>query len=145
MPGKPIPKPAALRQRRNKVSTRATLQAGPDDARPSRAPVLDPGRPWHKMTRRWWHDIWHSPMAPEFLKTDMHGLFRLAVLVDRFWFEPSVPLASEIRQQQAAYGLTPIDRRRLQWEVGRAESATRKPPARIQTGDDPRERLRAVK
>ena len=98
------------------------------------------------MTRFWWRDIWCSPMAPEFLKTDMHGLLRLAVLIDEFWNNPTVSLASEIRHQGAQFGLTPIDRRRLQWEVERAETAVRKkPPTRTQVGDDPRERLRMVK
>lgn len=140
------PKSAGTRQRRNKTSTHATLHVGPGDGRPLRAPSLGKDRQWHKMTRWWWRDIWHSPMAPEFLKTDMHGLLRLAVLVDDFWKDPTVSLAAEIRHQGALFGLTPIDRRRLQWEVERAESAGRKrPPARLQTGEDPRERLRAVK
>ena len=97
------------------------------------------------MTVAWWRDIWASPMAPEFLKADVHGLYLLAELVDRFWLEPSVALAAEIRHHRMAFGLTPIDRRRLQWEVERAETATRKRPAiRPQTGADPRERLRMV-
>jgi hypothetical protein len=101
------------------------------------------------MTVAWWADIWASPMAPEFLKADVHGLYLLAELVDRFWHEPSpsmsLSIAAEIRHHRMAFGLTPIDRRRLQWEVERAESAQRKkPPIRPQVGDDPRERLRVV-
>lgn len=103
-------------------------------------------RKWHLMTRAWWRDVWHSPMAAEFLEADVHGLYRLAVLVDLFWFEPSTPLAAEIRQQQAAYGLTPIDRRRLQWEVERVEKAAqkRRPTTSLVDGD-PRSLLRVVK
>lgn len=87
-------------------------------------------------------------MAPEFLKSDLHGLFRLAVLVDAFWREPSKELAAEIRLQQAAYGLSPLDRRRLQWEIKRSEAekkpqpAAAPPPRRI---TDPRRALRALK
>ncbi|HXG36535.1 MAG TPA: hypothetical protein VNL15_06175 [Dehalococcoidia bacterium] len=112
-------------------------------------------REWHRLTTAWWHDIWHSPMAAEFLEADMHALYRLAVLIDRFWYESSAKssakLAAEIRQQQTAFGLTPIDRRRLQWEVERVESATRKrlpapPPAKGATPPaDPRSVLSAVK
>jgi len=100
------------------------------------------------MTRHWWRDVWHSPMAGEFLQADIHGLYRLAELIDAFWSNPTTTLAAEIRQEQQAYGLSPIDRRRLQWEVQRAEGVTKKPPAPRQAdriGPDPRTALRAVK
>lgn len=83
-------------------------------------------------------------MASEFLKADVHGLFRLAVLVDRFWNESLTSLAAEIRQQQAAYGLTPIDRRRLQWEVEKVEAVTKKRQPAPAVGGDPRNLLRMV-
>jgi hypothetical protein len=69
------------------------------------------------MTVAWWRDVWRSPMAKEFLEADKHALFRLAILIDRFWLEPSKELGAEIRLEQQAFGLTPIDRRRLQWSV----------------------------
>ena len=143
-PRGPVPKPAATRQRRNKVSTAATLR---DDGGVRRAPTLKPRqREWNPMTLAWWVDIWHSPMAAEFLKSDIHGLYLLADLLDRYWQDGDLKLAAEFNRQRAAFGLTPIDRRRLQWEVERAESAgRRKPPLRLQVGEDPRERLRAVK
>lgn len=56
-----------------------------------------------------------------------------------------VNLSSELRLAQASYGLTPIDRRRLQWEIERGEAAearttgrrtTRTPKA--EKGPDPR-------
>lgn len=145
-----LPKPASQRQRRNRPSSASTLRAGPDDGRPQRAPTLDKGHDWHSETRRWWRDIWHSPMAPEYLKTDGHGLTRLALLVDDFWRADTasirMKLSAEIRHLGALFGLTPIDRRRLQWEVERVESTVRKrPPPALQVGEDPRERLRAVK
>lgn len=62
-------------------------------------------------------------MRDEYLKVDVHGLTRLAVLVDAFWLGDH-DVASEIRLQGQLFGLTPIDRRRLQWEVVRAETAT---------------------
>lgn len=75
------------------------------------------------MTAEWWRDVWASPMAPEFDESDRHGLFLLAVLVDAFWVEPSKELAAEIRLQRQCFGLTPIDRRRLQWEIERTDEA----------------------
>ena len=142
----PLPKPAALRQRRNKASTKATLGAV-GTVRVPPLPILSDGKTHHPMTVKWWRDIWRSEMAPEFVQSDIHGLYRLAVLVDAFWEEPSVKLAAEIRQQGQCFGLTPIDRRRLQWEVQRVETATAKtPPARpaADPSVDPRAMLRML-
>lgn len=130
MPG-PLPKDPAIRQRANRAATRATLPAE-GRARRQKAPGLPPraAGAWHELTRAWWRDVWRSPMAGEYLKADLHGLYVLADLIDRYWTEPSVGLAAEIRLQRQCFGLTPIDRRRLQWEVERVEAATRqRPPA----------------
>lgn len=146
MPG-PIPKDPMIRQRRNRVVTRATLP--PEDEVKKRVPPLPKrSEPWHKLTRVWWRDVWNSPMATEFLRADIHGLYILAELVDRFWREPSKELAAEIRLQRQCFGLTPIDRRRLQWEVERVEAATRQQQVAVQgavpLGDDPRRLLSVV-
>jgi len=63
-------------------------------------------------------------MAAEYLDSDVHGLHRLAVLVDEFWNEPTPKLAGEIRLQQQAFGLTPLDRRRLEWSIEQVEGAS---------------------
>ena len=117
MPG-PAPKHASVRSRRNKNSTAATLTTVHD----VQAPDLPDGD-WHDLTLEWWADIWASPMAPEFDSSDRHGLFILATLVDGFWKSPSQALAAEIRLQRQCFGLTPIDRRRLQWEIERVDEA----------------------
>ena len=115
------PKPPHLRQRRNRVSTNATLPASP---RHVRAPTLAKDREWQRSTRQWWADVWRSPMATEFAATDRHALLRLAYLVDHFALSQGtdVKLASEIRQQEQRFGLTPLDRRRLQWTLPDAQS-----------------------
>ena len=149
MPG-PTPKDAMLRQRRNKASTRATLTATEEQRK--RAPALPKraeGQEWHPLTRAWWSAVWKSPMAAEFLGADVHGLYRLAVLVDQFWVSPSKELAAEIRLQQQAYGLSPLDRRRLEWTVGQAEeAATRRQQRKVrqaQDGElDPRQVLKVL-
>ena len=139
----PTPKKASLRQMRNKPSTAATLTV--EGAR-KRAPLLPKTREWNKLTRSWWRDVWRSPMAEEFLESDVHGLYILAELVDSFWNDTSdLKLASEIRLQRQCFGLTPIDRRRLQWEVERLERKERKPPARLESGADPRSLFKVVK
>ena len=81
-------------------------------------------------------------MADEYLDADVHGLYLLTELVDRFWRQPTTALAAEIRQQRLAYGLTPIDRRRLEWTVAKLEKPDVKPPAKPVS--DPRVVLKAI-
>jgi len=142
MPG-PAPKDPKLRQRRNRSSTRATLVRV---AKPrQRAPSLPKERDWHKLTKAWWKDIWHSPMADEYLRADRHALYRLAALIDMFWSEPTKELGAEIRLEQQAFGLTPLDRRRLEWSIEQVEAAqkkTRKTEADTAHEEDPRNVLR---
>jgi hypothetical protein len=163
MPGPP-PKAPELRQRRNKTATRAVLPAEESPLLPESAegepaerviPPLPPrGRKkWHPMAVVAWADWWSSPMATEFLRADLHGLYVLIDLVDQYWRKPSSKLAGEIRQQRTCFGLTPIDRRRLQWEVEKAEEAQdkgrrrQKPEQPSQSEEmeaDPRKRMRIV-
>lgn len=137
MPPMPKRNPA----RRNKSTTKATLTLVHSVVMPP-LPVREDG--WQEETTIWWRDIWASPMAPEFDKSDRHGLLMLAVLVDEFWRSPSTALAGEIRLQRQCFGLTPIDRRRLQWEIERTDEAidrgeqrrSAKAPAKVDAGDD---------
>src|SRR5688572_5771886 len=132
MPG-PLPKrnPA----RRNRTSTSAKLSAVHDVEAP---PLPEREAPWHSQTVAWWADVWASPMAPEYHDSDRHGLFLLAVLVDGFWMHPTQALAAEIRLQRQSFGLTPLDRRRLQWEIERTDEAQAK-------GSQRREKASAAK
>jgi len=150
MPG-PNPKDPSVRARRNKTSTAATLKADPR----ATVPDLPKRGGWHEQTVEWWRDVWSSPMAPEFDASDRHGLNMLAILVDDYWTAESsrerMALAAEIRQQSQRFGLSPIDRRRLQWEIERTEEAVQKGTRRRAAstpkndgGTDPRATLRAV-
>jgi hypothetical protein len=133
------------------MATAATLRA---DAAVV-APEL-PNRDWHELTLQWWRDVWASPMAPEFDTSDRHGLFLLAAIVDDFWSAGSATertrLAAEVRQQGMRFGLSPIDRRRLQWEIERSDEAKAKGDVRrarpssssSRSQVDPREVLRAL-
>lgn len=115
MPAMPKRNPA----RRNQSTTRATLSAVHD----VQAPHLPADRVWQAQTEAWWRDVWASPMAPEYDDSDQHGLFMLAVLVDEFWKKPTWTTAAEIRLQRQCFGLSPIDRRRLQWEIEKVDEA----------------------
>lgn len=151
MPG-PNPKPSHIRQRRNKHSTRATLEAPAGKVKVPKLPARGRGRgAWHPRVKSWWNQVWRSPMASEYLDVHRHGLEAIAELWQTFHTakEPSKLLAlhAEIRQAQKDYGLTPMDLRRLQWEIKRADE--KKPaksaakPAKKEA--DPRKLLRLVK
>lgn len=148
MPG-PLPKNPELRQRRNKPSTAATLNGS---GVPERCPVLPkrldsdghPAGKWHPRTISWWHVIWASPMASQWLPSDAEGLLAVAELVDLYWRHPDPKILGEIRQQSARFGLSPLDRMRLSWKI--ETPAEKKAPAQPTRGAvvDPRGVLRGV-
>jgi hypothetical protein len=129
VPG-PAPKDLSVRARANKASTRAEL--GEDDEAVEIPPLpphiieLPPNSdgevklietPWHPMTIAWWNDIWPSPMAKQWHSSDIHGLYAVAYLYDSFFRRPNVKDHAEIRLARQPYGLTPLDRRRLEWTL----------------------------
>jgi hypothetical protein len=132
----PAPKPINLRQRRNKKAGAASLPAPTNKKNKSEIPELQnpDSRIFHPLTVSWWDRVWRSPMAGEYLPTDIDGLARLAILIDNYYKFPmdksSKEMLGEIRLQEARFGLSPVDRSRLQWEVQRGEEAEkkRKPP-----------------
>lgn len=146
MPRGPTPKHPKIRQRRNRAATAATLIAAPASRALLPAARPDTGQPWHEATLRWWQIIWQSPMAQEWLESDVLALERLALLVDdRYRWEgkkPPLALEAEIRRQESRFGLTPLDRWRLQWEVGRAAPEKPRLPAPAPSTRDPRDVLR---
>lgn len=153
MPG-PLPKPPELRQRRNRVSTRATLPTEESSAGQvvPELPPLGGKRQWHPMAVAWWTKVGTSPMATEYLEADWQELFMLVRLVQDYWTARKAAdrraIFSEIRQQGQRFGISPIDRRRLQWEVEKGEQASDRTKSRRQknasTGKDPREILKVV-
>lgn len=95
----------------------------------------------------WLRDIACSPMSGEWDASDVHGLVLIADLREAYWSVPAekamtkAALAAEIRLQMVEFGLSPLSRRRLQWEIERAEDAVAKTTARRSTParrDDPR-------
>lgn len=108
------------------------------------------GREWHPLTVDWWKDACESPMASQWLPSDWRGVGVIAVLYDNFYKKPGdLEMAKEIRLQSPGYGLNPLDRSRLSWEVNRGEEAEqalrkRQQPAPVTVGD-PRKLLRMAK
>jgi hypothetical protein len=142
MPGPPA-KHTSVRARANKASTRATLEER--DAEDVEIPVLpthyeyynDPAtgrrrrvkKSWNEMTVDWWNDIWPTPMAAEWHPSDIHGLYRLAGLMDDYWCATSlgerIKAQAEIRLSGRPYGLDPLARRSLEWTFENVEKVKR--------------------
>lgn len=147
----PAPKPANIRQRTNRKTGRATLSIAADLVLETPEIPNPDEREWHPLTLKAWANAWASPMASQWLASDFDGLARLAILWDNYNKTGMLDYIKEIRLQSASYGLTPLDRSRLQWEVSRADEAEQKQSRRAdmpvrRTGTaDPRRGLMAVK
>lgn len=158
----PLKHPSA-RARRNKSSSAATLQQPePDEIvipdLPPHPRAVD-GHDWHEMAQQMWADLWASPMAAEYDDSDINQMYILLRLVDRFWTTESMSgmkdLAAEIRLSGQRFGITPLDRRRLEWQIEQTKDAQDRgkrrrgqvdPPAPPPTGEsDPRAALRVAK
>lgn len=149
MPG-PAPKDPSTRRRRNREVTAVELTT----RRKGRQPTI-PVRKAHPRTQAWWRAVWSSPMAGQYTDPDVEGIAMLCVVVEDFWRAESTSArnaaAAEIRQQSVRFGLSPIDRRRLQWALpkGVEKPATERPAAArtplkaVPAGPDPRSVLTA--
>lgn len=139
----PAPKPSFLRQRTNKKAGATVLEARLNADVP---PLEHPnGGEWHPRTLDAWRKFFESPMASEWLPTDIDGLAMLAACYDKFYREGDLEALKEIRLQRPHFGLTPLDRSRLQWEVKRGEDAERgrrNPEPAPAVSRDPRKVLR---
>jgi hypothetical protein len=80
--------------------------------------------PWSSTAQRYWTRLWSSPMASEFHQmSDIEGLYRLLALVELFWKKPNATLNGEIRLYEQQFGLNPLARRRLEWQIVDTEKA----------------------
>jgi hypothetical protein len=125
MPG-PAPKAIELRQRRNKSTTRAVLAPEAPLEKP-RLPAHPDGEVWHALAKRWWKEVWASPQHYEYMRADLGAIFRLVLFVDMYWKAESMTarlsIGGEIRLLEREFGLTPLSRRRLEWQAAASEEA----------------------
>nr|WP_145982980.1 hypothetical protein [Pseudonocardia sp. AL041005-10] len=149
-------KDPSVRARTNRAATATTLTRPSRKARVPAMPRLPRGETWHPEVKAWWSDVWRSPMASEFIDVDKRALGVLVVLHQDFWTATTAvernKAATEIRLQRKDFGLTPYDRRRLEWTIEEADAATARGRARRAAGGikqptgaaDPRRTLHAV-
>lgn len=143
-------KDSSVRARRNRASTSATLSRSEREI-----PSIPEAASWHAETVKWWNDVWSSPMSPEWDASDVHNVIICAMLYNDIWVAESAKerkdAAGEFRLQRKDLGLTPYDRRRLEWSIESAEESkdrgrqrrARQAPAATGAAD-PRSVLRAV-
>ena len=130
---RPLKHPS-VRQRTNGKPSSATLHVlEPDEIEIPELPVLfdDEGNAvaWLSQVRSWWQAVWASPMAPEYHKSDIHGLYSLAFLRQKFW-QGNTSLHGEIRLYEQQFGMNPLARRRLEWTIDGVEKAQEATEAR---------------
>lgn len=146
-------KHSSVRARANRATTASSLTRSPREL----VPDLPDGA-WHPNARRWWADVWSSPMAPEWDPSDIHNVHVCLVLLQDLWVGETPKArrdaAAEFRLQRKDLGLTPYDRRRLEWTIESADEARDRGDARRSRRvavrpaapgtDDPRAVLRSV-
>lgn len=144
----PAPKPPGARRRRN--AGQSQWQQLPAEGRAGPIPQPRTGRELGEIASCYWETLWTSPMAVTFTDADIQPLTRLAVLVDdRARSETGDGLIeivesnygggevevvvgkfagdAEIRQLEDRYGVSPLARRRLQWEIRQGDVAEARP------------------
>ena len=100
------------------------------DGRAGKAPALAGSSKLPKVARDWWRDVWRSPMAAVYVEADVPALGRACRLVARESLgEASATELGELRQLEDRFGLSPLARRRLMWEIEQASSSDSPPSA----------------
>ena len=140
----PAPKDASVRARNNKSSTKATLYAvEPEDVDIPPMPPAEHYVPcpfpessefyyepfWFPAVVAWWEDIWSSPMSSEFSDSDIHGLYMgckqlQESLNPRNKATEQAAFMTKFEQTVRNFGLNPMARRSLQWEIDRGDEAS---------------------
>jgi hypothetical protein len=135
----PIPKPISQRRRRNTVAGVAKLDAS---GRKGVAPRPKTSISLCPVALDYWKTLWASPMATIYTDADVFPLTRLAILIHERETGAAVWNADgEIRQLEDRFGVSPLARRRLNWEIEQAAAVER--PA-IPVGASVADRLQSV-
>ncbi|MDD2326100.1 MAG: hypothetical protein PHW63_08910 [Alphaproteobacteria bacterium] len=86
---------------------------------------------WAPAVVDWWNSIWTSPMASEFVESDVHGLYFACYYMHEAlnpFYKPSDRLGFS-KQWEAAiknYGLTPASRESLRWNIAQGTAAQKR-------------------
>ena len=158
MPG-PHPKDPSVRARTNKTATRAVLRHRLKGVKAPPVPPLPDGVLWRPQVEDWWKRAFSSPMSDEWDTADVDAMYMAAALLQSFWdpecgSDARVRITTQVVKIMGECGLTPMARRRLQWQIEQGESASDRTAARrtaaakaakgaVSAAKDPREARRA--
>jgi hypothetical protein len=115
----PVPKPKSQRARRNAdLAPQIDLEFQPADPPELPTTWIDKDGnlaelKWSPLTENWWQSWCTSPQAKIFSPSDWQSLLSTAFVADKFFRTFEVRYASELRQREAQFGATPLDRLRL--------------------------------
>lgn len=115
----PTPKPRHARARANAdIAQRIELDFEPGQPPELPRQAIDPEGNltecvWSPLTLSWWEAWKTSPQASIFSASDWNSLLSTAFVAEQFFRTRKAAYASELRQREAAFGATPIDRLRL--------------------------------
>jgi hypothetical protein len=119
--GGPAPKPLSHRRRTNAVAGARQLDGA---GRIGAAPKPKTKTKLCATAVAYWRTIWASPMALVYTDADVFPLTRLVLLVhERDQGRGSASADGELRQLEDRFGLSPMSRRRLNWEINAAAAA----------------------
>ena len=124
----PAPKPAATRVRRNRPTGARTFEVAGDSSVPELPERYD------CRTQAWWEAVKASPMVEEYTESDWQGLLSVAALLELWWVTADPKALTEWRAGCREFGLTPIARRSLAWEIRRADMDPTPPPQARRSG-----------
>jgi hypothetical protein len=122
MPGYGVPKPASQRRRRNAAPEVTRITPG------TKADAPEMPGDYGPRGERWWRNVWAHPIAAIWETCDHPAVERLGYLIDK-GPEASASEMGEARQLEDRLGLSPMARRRLQYEIDKAAGATASAPA----------------
>ncbi len=102
-------------------------------------PMLPKTFKWTAKGKRYWQKIWESPMAVTYIDADLPGLERMTMLVEIISTgDITQGILSELRQLEDRFGLSPLARRRLQWDIDKANGLHNPPVEPDEPKDDER-------
>jgi hypothetical protein len=136
----PLPKDAGQRRRRNPVVPVVEL-SGPG----RKPPPLPKTVKVPATVRAWWRALWASPLSQGFDVVDIPALTRIVVLWARaLEGRAGAGELAELRQLEDRFGLNPLARRRLGWQLLSPQDASPDEDAPQPRPPSARRRLRAV-
>ena len=102
-------------------------------------PVLPelPAGDWSQRTRDAWDSWRKDSVTSQYSRADIQAAVDLAYVYEQWVNEPTIAIASEIRQRQDRLGLNPKGKRDLRWRTSEPAEVVEMPPPK-------RTRLRAV-